>query len=68
MLLDAPLINLSRHILSGGGCIEDPGHAGVPLGSHLEELDEMDMERKVWASLLRLLPCNLPPDKWMDGT
>ena len=43
---------------------EDPGHAGETvsrlawerLGIPQEELDEVAGERKVWASLLRLLP------------
>lgn len=53
---------------------EDPRHAGETvsiaswpgncLGIHLEELEEAAGKRKIWASLLGLLPPQPHPEMW----
>ena len=65
----------SGHIPSIGDPQEEPGHTGETLSLcwlgntyiPLKELDKVAVEKKVWASLLRLLPKT--PDKWwkIDG-
>ncbi|TWW80182.1 hypothetical protein D4764_10G0012120 [Takifugu flavidus] len=61
-------VRCSGHIPPVGGPQEDPGHAGETMsliwehqGIPPDDLEEVAGERKVWASLLRLLPPRTDP-------